>query len=133
MSDLKTVTGKNEVRKVSSRAGRNRSDYKKSNRGQVLRLIATGECKNRTELTQAMGLTKMAISRIVGEMIESGLVEELEPLPEEEAKRAPIGLTISPKAPKTAGMLIQRECCEAVLCDLQMNILKNRSQQSLYQ
>ena len=116
-----------EVSKVPSKAGRNRSDYKKSNRGQVLRLIATGECKNRTELTEAMGLTKMAISRIVSEMIEAGLVAEQELSVQNDSRRAPIGLAISPKAPKAVGLLIQREYCEAVLCDLELHIRKRET------
>ncbi|MBR2529253.1 MAG: ROK family transcriptional regulator [Blautia sp.] len=112
---------------MPSKAGRNRSDYKKSNRGQVLRLIATGECWNRTQLTNAMGLTKMAISRIVAEMLEAGLVIEQETGPTDEPGRTPITLAISPSAPRVVGIVIQREYCEGVLCDLQMNILKKET------
>ena len=61
---------------MSGKAGKNREDYRKNNRGHVLKLVATGECKNRTELTKAMGLSKMSISRIVSEMMGAGILAE---------------------------------------------------------
>ena len=42
--------------------GTKRIDVKKHNRGQILKLIATGTCNNRVELVAHMGMTKMAIA-----------------------------------------------------------------------
>ena len=109
---------------MSGKAGKNREDYRKNNRGHVLKLVATGECKNRTELTKAMGLSKMSISRIVSEMMGAGLLEEEGTAGSDEPGRASNALGISPNAPLAAGLLIQREYCEALLCDLKMQILR---------
>ena len=104
------------------KAGKNRTDYKKNNRGQVLKLIATGTCKNRTELTKAMGLSKMAISRITGELMDMDLIEETFGEGTDEPGRNPASLMIASGAPLVAGLLIQREFCEGVLCDLELGI-----------
>ena len=109
---------------MSGKAGKNREDYRKNNRGHVLKLVATGECRNRTELTKAMGLSKMSISRIVSEMMGAGLLEEEGTAGSDEPGRASSALGISPNAPLAAGLLIQREYCEALLCDLKMQILR---------
>ena len=107
---------------MQAKAGKNRNDYKRNNRGQVLKLVATGTCKNRTELTKAMGLSKMAISRITGELMDRGLIEEELGSGTNEPGRNPAALKIAPGAPLVAGVLIQREFCEGVLCDLELGI-----------
>lgn len=109
---------------MPGKTGKNREDYKKNNRGLALQLIATGTCKTRSELTQAMGLSKMAISRIVSEMMNMGLLYEENPVGSEEPGRTAAMIGISPKAPVSAGLLIQREYCEAVICDLNLNVLR---------
>lgn len=48
--------------------GTKRIDVKKHNRGQILKLIATGTCNNRVELVAHMGMTKMAITNMVSEL-----------------------------------------------------------------
>ena len=55
---------------MTEKAGKNRSDYKRVNRGLVLRMIATGECATRSDLVRSTGLSKMAISNIVAEMLQ---------------------------------------------------------------
>ena len=111
----------------TEKAGKTRDEYKKNNRGKVLQLIATGMCANRTQLTQAMGLSKMAITKIVGEMLQMGLLSEKAPVLGDEPGRSPVGLCISENAPKVVGLLIQREYCEAVLCDFGLQILKRET------
>ena len=48
-----------------------REDMKRKNRGTVLKLIATGRCGSRIELSKTMGVTKTAISKMVTELMES--------------------------------------------------------------
>lgn len=115
-------TGK--VFEMSEKAGKNRGDYKRVNRGLVLKMIATGQCSTRIELARGTGLSKMAISNIVSEMLQQNLLIETEADWNGEMGRNPIRLAISPLAPKVAGLLILRDRCEAVLCDLNLNILK---------
>ena len=44
--------------------GVNRDNQKKTNRGLILRLIATEQCTSRVDLARMTGLTKAAISLI---------------------------------------------------------------------
>ncbi len=106
--------------------GMNKNSQKKSNRGLILKLIATGQCSSRVELSKASGLTKAAISQIVNELIEKGYLEEGEKKVSSEPGRNQIVLHISEKAPHIAGVLVERGSCEAVICDMELNILKER-------
>ncbi len=104
--------------------GVNRENQKRTNRGLVLKLIATHRCTSRVDLARMTGLTKTAISQIVNELIAKGLLVEKEKETTSELGRNPVGLGISPKAPLFAGLLVQRGYCEAVLCDMQLNMLR---------
>jgi len=104
--------------------GVNRDYLKKSNRGLALKLIATKQCASRIDLSKAMGLTKATISVIVNELMEKGyLVESHKQLTSEPGPN-PICLEIGPNAPRFAGLLIQRGYAEAVVCDLNMRIMR---------
>lgn len=109
---------------MTEKAGKNRSDYKRVNRGLVLRMIATGECATRSDLVRSTGLSKMAISNIVAEMLQQNLLVETSTVQSEELGRPPICLALSPDAPKVIGLAIHRDRCEVVLCDLSLRILK---------
>ncbi len=106
--------------------GGNKQTFKQYNRGLILKLIATGQCRFRVELSRHTGLTKMAVSNIVSELIEQDLVVECETEQNDQVGRNSINLRISPKAPKTIGVLIFRDRCEAILCDFHLNILKKK-------
>ncbi|MDO4343907.1 MAG: ROK family transcriptional regulator [Eubacteriales bacterium] len=110
-----------------SKLGVNREHQKKTNRGLVLKLIATGQCASRVELARATGLTKMAITQIVNELIEKDYLIEKNDLDKNPASlgRNPISLGISPRAPRYAGILVQRGFCQAVLCDMELHVLKS--------
>lgn len=101
-----------------------RDSLRKINRGTVLRLIATGQCYSRIDLSKRMGLTKTAISNIVSELMERNFLMQTEKKENAELGRNPIGLDFSPQAPKIAGLLIMRSFCEAVLCDFKLHVLK---------
>lgn len=107
-----------------AKLGVNRDNQKKTNRGIVLRLIATRQCTSRVDLSRMTGLTKTAISQIVNELIEKNYLIETKKENTSELGRNPVGLDISPRAPRYAGVLVQRGYCEAVLCDMQLNVLK---------
>ena len=59
-----------------STRGMNSDFQKRSNRGLALRLVATGECRSRIELSRRMDLTKTTISVIVSELLEKGYLTE---------------------------------------------------------
>lgn len=109
------------------KAGKNRNDYKKVNRGLVMRMIATGRCSTRADLTRSTGLSKMAISNIVSELIRQDLLVETETVRVEELGRSPGRLALSPDAPKVVGLLIDRGRYEAVLCSLDLKVLRRES------
>lgn len=107
---------------MASEEGRNRNDYRKANRGLVLKLVATGACLSRADLARTMGLSRMALSKIVMEMMEQGLLAETEEVRTGEPGRNSIGLQIAETAPKVIGVLIERDRCEAVLVDMNLHI-----------
>jgi transcriptional regulator of PTS gene len=112
---------------AQGKLGKNGSDYKTSNRALVLRMIATRQCQSRTDLARFTGLSKMTISNIVSELIEKKLLEERESEQNDAMGRNPIKLIVSSQAPKVIGVVILRSRCEAVLCDLNLNIIKRQS------
>ena len=106
------------------REGKNSSDNRRTNRGLVTKMVATGVCTTRSELVRGTGLSKMTISNIVSELMDQGILEEKETVRNEEPGRNPIRLVISPRAPKVVGLTILRDRCECVLCDLNLRVLK---------
>ncbi|MDE7244886.1 MAG: ROK family protein [Oscillospiraceae bacterium] len=116
-----------EKKQVKEKAGKNRSDYRRVNRGLVLKMVATGQCSTRADLVRGTGLSKMAISNIVSELIRQNLLVETEAGRVEELGRPPSRLALSPDAPKVAGLRIDRSRCEAVLCGLDLTVLRRES------
>ena len=112
---------------VKKKLGKNRSDYKRTNRAVVIRLVATGACMSRAELARSTGLSKMTITNIVNELIASDIIEEHKSVQYDTMGCMPVKLTISPKAPKIIGLAILRTHCEAVLCDLNLHIIKRQT------
>jgi len=112
---------------MTEKIGKNRDDYKRVNRGLILRLIATGQCNTRVGLVRETGLSKMAISKIIAEMLQRGLLSEVEAAPAGEPGRRPIRLELSPDAPRVLGIAVHRDRCEAVLCALDMTVLRQET------
>lgn len=109
---------------MNTEKGGNKDILKKKNRGLLLKLISTRQCSSRVELAKVMGLSKMAISNMVSELISLGLIEEYRIDSKDEIGRTPIGLKISSDTPKIIGVLIARDHCEAILSDMNLNIYK---------
>lgn len=118
---------------MSRNTGLNNSSLKQQNRGLLLKLIATNQCNTRVDLAKASQLTKMSVTNIVSEFMDNGLVEE-HPIADTTKMqdrigvgRNPILLEISSQAPTVMGVLINREFCSSVLCDLKLKILKQET------
>lgn len=106
--------------------GLNIESLRRINRGLVFQLLATQRGSSRVELARDSKLTKMAISNIVNEFLEEGLIEES--LGTGRGTRSnPIRLTLAPSAPKILGVLLQRQFCQAAVCDFSMRILDSDS------
>lgn len=104
--------------------GQNSLQSKRHNRGLVVRQLLTGACSSRVELARAMGLSKMAMTNIVSDLVEQGFVEECEEKQTENCGRNPIRLQIAADAPRVVGLLVLRNRIEAVLCTLTLDIVK---------
>lgn len=104
--------------------GRNSQVNKQHNRGLILKLVATGQCRIRAELARRTALTKMAVTNIVAELIAQELLVESESDQFDQLRKNSIILQISPKAPKIIGVLIFRDRCESIMCDLHLNIIR---------
>ena len=104
------------------RQGYNNNNLKYRNRGIVLQLIAT-EPIYRADITKKIGLTRMAISNIVGELIQEGYIVEKEFEEKGSIGRNPILLDISPTSPLCVGLYISREFLYVVLSDIKLNSL----------
>ena len=109
---------------MSSMTGKNSISSRQYNRGLILQLIATGVCNTRIDLSRTTKLAKMTVTNIISEFMEQGIVVECEEELTEACGRNPIRLQISETAPKVIGLLIQRDRMEAVLCSLNLEILR---------
>lgn len=109
---------------MEKQTGKNSISSKQYNRGLCLKLIATEVCNTRIELSRKTKLAKMTVSNIVSEFIEHDMVVECEEELTEVCGRNPVILRLSEKAPRMIGLLIFRDYIEAVLGDLNLNILR---------
>lgn len=108
------------------KTGENSRVSSKHNRGLILKLIATGECHSRIELAKETELTKMTITNIVSEFRRNRILSEAEERPNDVRGRNPITVEIAAEAPKVLGILISTTYCEAVICDLKLEILERK-------
>ena len=109
---------------MSQRIGKNNTDNRRVNRGLILNMIATGQCFTRSDLVRETGLSKMAISKIVAQMMDHDILRESHVVRNEVPGRNPVGLSLSPNAPRVVGLSILRDRCECVLCDLDLKVRK---------
>ena len=122
---------------MSERTGYNSVRTKNRNRGIVLRLIA-GKQLSRADITKKIGLTKMAITKIVGELIEDGYIVEGKGESAPGVGRAPTFLEISAQSPVSLGLYISRNELAVIVCSFRLDRLfsesiplKNESKSSL--
>jgi len=113
---------------VPKKAGMNSQNQKCKNRGLLLKLICTGKEPSRIQLSQATGLTKMAVTNIISELMEQGYVEEGTASLNTGVGRNPIILTAASNAPKIIGVHISRDGCYAGLFDLKLQVLAEEVQ-----
>lgn len=103
--------------------GVNSLRQKQKNHGLVLEIIATGEAVSRTDISARIGLTKMAVTNIVSELMEQGFVAETEKMSSAAVGRNRVMLDISPRAPLVVGVYISRVSVTAVLMDLRLRLI----------
>ena len=106
--------------------GMNSRHIKFINKGLLLELICTRDKVSRIDLSKITGLTKMAVSNIINEMISEGIVVESMSAHNSNTGRNPIILDISKNAPKILGLKISRDGCSAVLSDMKLKVLSKK-------
>ena len=107
---------------MAERKGLNNTHLKYRNRGIALQLIATAPL-SRAEITKRMGLTKMAITNIVGELISEGYLIETQTEEKNSVGRTPMLLDIAARAPIAAGIYISRNEVCVLLSDIKLRAL----------
>lgn len=112
---------------MSERRGLNQKHLKDRNRGLVLKLIASGRM-SRSAITRTIGLTKMAVTNIVSELISEGYIEEKEIAETSAAGRNPVMLDVVPYNTLAAGVYLSRSNLQVIITDLKLNIIFKRSQ-----
>ncbi len=123
---------------MTTRQGYNNNNLKYRNRGIVLQLIANNPV-SRADITKRIGLTRMAITNIVSELIDNGYIKEGEAEENLQVGRNPIMLDISNTSPVAVGVYIGRNSLYAILTDIKLTALyideipfeKTESEQSL--
>lgn len=108
--------------------GVNSLRQKQKNHGLVLKIIATGDAVSRTDISARIGLTKMAVTNIVSELIDQGFVAETEKLSNAAVGRNRVVLDISAGAPLAVGVYISRMSVTAVLTDLRLRLISKAEQ-----
>lgn len=111
-----------------AKKGFNGADVKQRNRGLVLRQVAVSEQVSRASITKSIGLTKMAVSNIVAELIEQGYLTETEPAFAQGAGRNPVLLDISEDAPLIAGIYLSRDALSGIVTDLKLRVVFEKAQ-----
>ena len=102
----------------------NNTHLKNRNRGLVLQLIACEGPLPRVEIARRVGLTKMAVSNIVSELIAEGYVEECGTAEASAAVgRSPTLLRIASGAPGAIGVYLSRDSLSVILADMTCRIL----------
>lgn len=92
------------------------TDLRRYNRDAALRLIKTHGAISRTEIATHVGLTNAAVSRIIKELIDAGLVEEGERIaPRGPAGRRQVALRLSAEGAYVVGIAVTLNAREVVV------------------
>lgn len=100
--------------------GINSYDIKQTNRGLVLKMVSVENRLSRSTIAKQIGLTKMAVSNIVAELMEDGYLTETQAAPVSGAGRNPVLLDIAPHAPLVAGVYLSRDSLSVICTDLKL-------------
>lgn len=88
--------------------GDNLMDVKRTNRSAALRSLHEQGAMSRKRLAEQIRLTPAAITKIVGEMLDEGLVQEGQALPSGSAGRREVLVELKPQARCALGLLLNR-------------------------
>ena len=113
---------------MHQRHGVNRDRMKSRNRGLVLQVICTSPHISRSDITKQVGLTKMAVTNIVGELIQEGYIRETAVLDTALVGRNPVLLDLAPSSPVLVGVYLSREDLTVIVTDLKLRTMYKQRQ-----
>ncbi len=107
-----------------NKKGRNLQDVKAENRTLVLKLICTGQCTSRMDISHKTGLSKMTITNIIQELIKEKLICEGEMLATNTVGRKPMLLYPDETSKRSIGVYISRDGIVISLLSLSARIIR---------
>lgn len=123
--DFDLETGRDSRQMNSNKKkGKNLHDIKEENQSLVLKLICTGQCTSRAEISRRTGLTKMTITNIIQALLNENLILEGPLLEKTTVGRKPVLLFPSENAKRSIGVYISRDVITLSLLSLNAKIIK---------
>lgn len=110
----------------------NHRSIKYNNRALILKILCTRGPVSRIELSKMTGLSKMAVTNIINELVTKGFMKSpgIKDVSVKDAcspGRKPVLLDINPDFACAAGVYIGRDFCEISLCNLRGEVKISRS------
>jgi predicted NBD/HSP70 family sugar kinase len=121
--------------------GKNLQDVKMGNRMLVLKLICTGQCSSRADISRKTGLSKMTVTNIVQQLLQEDLVCEGEDAVTKTVGRKGISLHPNEQSKKSIGVYISRDgitlsllsLSARIICTHNVPIVQNDTSETLLQ
>ena len=105
------------------RRGINNLDQQKANRSLVLHILADHDASTRVEISRETGLTQASITKIISEMIDTGLVSETGPVDGRHGHRS-IGISLNGEKLAVMGVKIARKSFDVAVFDFRGKLRK---------
>jgi predicted NBD/HSP70 family sugar kinase/predicted transcriptional regulator len=102
------------------------SRLRRRNRARVLLEIQKGEAVSRTQIAEVLGLSLMAVTRIVRELITAGLVDEGEKSPSNSPGRRQTALSLAAKGAYVVGLSINAYKPSVSLVNMRGEVVSRR-------
>lgn len=121
------------TRSNNGRKAKNLQYIRNANRASVFRYLALNNSATRSDLTKYLGLSKMAISNIVSELLEEKFLIEIEkaeqnaeeqPAQERTVGRKSLELRIQVEKFAALGLYLSRDALQAVIADISGHVYK---------
>lgn len=110
---------------------KNMQFLRSSNRAAIIKALTLGDASNRVDLSSHLGLSKMAISGLVNELVSDGFITDRKYSPFKDVTwysgyasgRKPSALSVPPKKINAIGIHIKRYEIHCLIAEIQGNIL----------
>jgi len=111
------------INNSTTKKGKNLHDVKKGNYSLVLKLICTGQCKSRMDISCKTGLTKMTVTNIIQQLLSDNIVSEGELSTAKSVGRKPVMIFPKENTKFSIGVYIARDEITISLLSLSARIV----------